>query len=78
MTQEGIPLYAGVRHVEIVNPNLVQRPRSSEVNDYIHMDGWILLDTGKNAYEGDNGPYSIVYFVVGWIGEGEPQFPPGG
>ncbi|GEM_PF-5983425 len=65
-----------VRHIERVSPDMQYGDRSSEVNDYFAIDGWILLNTGTSAGHGDSGPYSDVYYVLGWIGEGKPQFPP--
>jgi hypothetical protein len=69
-----VPIYARVRHIEKIDPNLWRGDRSNEVNDYL-SNGWILLNTGTEASTGDSGPYSWVYYVVGWIGEGEPEVP---
>ena len=67
-----------VKYVQEVDPNITHGPSgpSSNVNDYLSIEGWILLETGKHASTGDSGPYSSVYYVVGWIGEGEPEIPP--
>lgn len=73
-----VPFFARVRHVEEIDPNLYHGDRSNEVNDYLSIQGWILLNVGTHTARGDNGPYSWVYYSVGWIGEGEPQFPAAG
>ena len=69
------PLLAGVTHVEEVDPNVIVGGRSNNVNDYLSI-GWILLNTGTNAATGDSGPYSWVYYSLGWVGHGSPTFPP--
>jgi len=67
-----------VSHIEEVDPNLWRGDKSSEVNDYLSMHGWILLNTGVHTNASDSGPSSSVYYAVGWIGQGEPVFPPAG
>jgi len=66
-----------VRHIEEIDPTMHYSSRSGEVNDYLSLDGWILLNTGTRASTGDSGPYSWIYYSIGWIGEGEPNIPPG-
>lgn len=46
-----------------------------EVNDYLAIDGWVLLEVTKQTNEGDAGPYSYPVYSVGWIGNGEPVHP---
>ncbi len=65
-----------VRRVVEVDPNVWASEGSSDVNDYLDIDGWILLNTGTHSAKGDSGPYSWIYYSVGWIGDGEPQVPP--
>ena len=65
-----------VRHVIEIDPHWAGRDRSSEVNDYLSLEGWILLSTAKHSGTGDSGDYSWVSYVVGWIGEGDPNIPP--
>ena len=74
---KSVPLLSRVRHVEEVFSYVQGGPRehSNLVNDYFAIDGWILLNTGTQAGRGDNGPYAAVYYFLGWIGDGEPQFP---
>ena len=64
-----------VRHVVEVDPNLWHADRSNEVNDYLAIEGWILLNVGTQSATGDSGPHSWSYFVLGWTGEGEPPIP---
>ena len=64
-----------VKHVIEVDPSLMPRGHSEEVNDFLAIPGWVLLNTGTVATRGDNGPASHIYYAVGWIGEGEPQIP---
>ena len=56
-----------VSFVEEVDPGVFTPGRSSDVNDYLKLPEWILLNTGTHS--------TGVYYSVGWIGEGEPQFP---
>ena len=65
-----------VRYVIQVDPNLWHHDQSNEINDYLAIDGWILLNTATEASTGDSGPHSWIYYSVGWIGEGEPKIPP--
>ena len=74
---KSVPLLSRVRHVEEVFSYVQGGPRehTNKVNDYLNIEGWILLNTGTQAGRGDNGPYAAVYYSLGWIGEGEPQIP---
>ena len=73
-----VPLINRVSHVHKVDPDYIDRGRSPEVNDYLMMGSWILLNTGIDTAESDSGPRSRVHYIVGWIGEGAPEFPPAG
>jgi len=77
MATDDRPFLSGVRHVEEVDPNVVRPDRSNDVNDYLDLGGWVLLNTGTHTAHGDNGPYSWVYYSVGWVGAGEALFPKG-
>ena len=65
-----------VKYVVEVDPNQVYRDQSDNVNDYLAIDGWIMLEVGKKATFGDSGQVSWIYDSVGWIGAGDPVLPP--
>ena len=65
-----------VSHVEEVDPALFQRDRNTDVNAYLAIPGWVLLNSGTHSYQGDHGTSFSIYFAVGWVGDGPPQFPP--
>jgi len=67
-----------VGHIEEVDSKEWFSDRSNEVNDYLSLGGWILLNTGTRASTvGDGGAaVSRVYYVVGWIWPGDPKIPP--
>lgn len=67
---------AQVRHVHEIIPDNFGGGVSHDVNDYL-AKGWVFLNSGVQSRTGDQLPSSTVYSVVGWIGEGEPEFPPG-
>ncbi len=55
--------------------NLRYRDQSDNVNDYLAIDGWILLNTGTRTAEGDSVACTWCDFVLRCIGNGAPQFP---
>jgi len=80
MATDDKPFLSHVQQVEEVDPNVFVPGRSNDVNDYLSLGspqgGWVLLNTGTRTARGDDGPYSWVYYSVGWVGQGEPLFPP--
>lgn len=75
-SQRDAPFLTRVRHVEEVDPSIWRGGRSNEVNDYLVLEGWVLLNTGTRTGRGDSGPYASIYYSLGWVGDGEAQFPP--
>ena len=73
--QNDRPLIGNIHHILEIDPGVFEYNRSNMVNDYLAL-GWILLNTGVRTAEGETGPRSWVYFVVGWPGDGEPAIPP--
>lgn len=65
-----------VSYVIEVDTGLRYDERSSEVNDYLASENWILIATGSHASTGDSGPASWAVFSLGWIGDGDPEIPP--
>ncbi len=70
------PFLSNIHHILEIDPGLIQGDRSNQVNDYLVL-GWVLLNTGVTTAEGESGPRSWVYYVVGWPGDTEPEIPPG-
>lgn len=60
-----------VRHVREVD-SIMGGPN---INSFLAIKGWILLNSTTQSATGDSGPYSWPVCQVGWIGEGEPQIP---
>lgn len=67
-----------VRHIIEVDPGEWTGGASNEPNDYLGVDGWMLLGTGTHTGTGDHGQWASIYYSFGWIGEGEPDIPPAG
>ena len=67
-----------VSYVHVIDTGQIagRAGESQEVNDYLAMDGWILLEVTKTTVEGDNGPGSWAVYHLGWIGEGLADYPP--
>ncbi len=70
------PLLAKFRHVHEIIPDNYGGGVGHDVNDYL-AKGWVFLNSGVHTGPSDHGPSSTVNYVVGWVGEGEPEMPPG-
>ena len=70
------PFLARVKHIEHIEANLGGSSHLN-VNDYLAI-GWVLINTGTAAGTGDSGPYSDIWYAVGWLGDDPPRHPRGG